>query len=216
MILLASCQQTCMTYTIAVCTVKNSWCWTEELSEACRVLFQKYPPWSCSQAVSKPVWHIPSLCVQWKNPDDGHRNCPKHEEFYSKNKFEKSVHLVRFIIRNNTHYQWLLLSRGQNMSLCFPYYHQSFSQKLRQYRKNRLRSLLQSFTSEILFIIRRHLNKRLRKWHVTELVPPPFVNYICTSIVRGDRGGTVVKVLWYKSEGRWLDPSWCQWNFSFT
>jgi len=24
-ILLASCQQTCMTYTIAVCTVKNSW-----------------------------------------------------------------------------------------------------------------------------------------------------------------------------------------------
>jgi len=33
-------QQTCMTYTIAVCTVKNSW-WTEELSETCRVLFQK-------------------------------------------------------------------------------------------------------------------------------------------------------------------------------
>ena len=31
----------CMTYTIAVCTVKNSWWWTEELSETCRVLFQK-------------------------------------------------------------------------------------------------------------------------------------------------------------------------------
>ena len=29
----------------------------------------------------------------------------------------------------------------------------------------------------------------------------------------GDRGGTVVKVLCYKSEGRWFDPSWCQWNF---
>ena len=27
------------------------------------------------------------------------RNCPKHVEFYSKNKFEKSVHLVGFIIR---------------------------------------------------------------------------------------------------------------------
>ena len=26
----------------------------------------------------------------------------------------------------------------------------------------------------------------------------------------GDRGGTVVKVLCYKSEGRWFDPSWCQ------
>ena len=37
----ASCQQTCMTYTIAVCTVKNSWRWTEELSETCRVLFQE-------------------------------------------------------------------------------------------------------------------------------------------------------------------------------
>ena len=49
--LLASCQQTCMTYTIAVCTVKTSWWWTEELSET-----------------------------------------------YSKNKFEKFVHLAGFII----------------------------------------------------------------------------------------------------------------------
>ena len=31
-----------------------------------------------------------------------------------------------------------------------------------------------------------------------------------------DRGGTVVKVLCYKSEGRWFDPSWCHWNFSLT
>jgi len=30
-----------MTYTTAVCTVKNSWWRTEELSETCRVLFQK-------------------------------------------------------------------------------------------------------------------------------------------------------------------------------
>jgi hypothetical protein len=34
-------EQTCMTYTIAVCTVKNAWWWTEELSDTCRVLFQK-------------------------------------------------------------------------------------------------------------------------------------------------------------------------------
>ena len=39
------------------------------------------------------------LCVQWKTPDNGQRNCPKHVEFYSKNKFEKLVHLVGFIIR---------------------------------------------------------------------------------------------------------------------
>jgi hypothetical protein len=29
----------------------------------------------------------------------GQRNCPKHVQFYSKNKFEKKVHLVGFIIR---------------------------------------------------------------------------------------------------------------------
>jgi len=32
--------KTSMTYTIAVCTVWNSWRWTDELSETCRVLFQ--------------------------------------------------------------------------------------------------------------------------------------------------------------------------------
>ena len=42
----------------------------------------------------------PLLCVQWKTPDDGQRNCPKHVEFHSKNKFEKLVHLVGFSIRN--------------------------------------------------------------------------------------------------------------------
>jgi len=59
LILLASCQQTCMTYTTAVCTVNRT-------------------------------------------PYDGQRNCPKHVEFHSKNKFEKLVHLVGFIIRNLT------------------------------------------------------------------------------------------------------------------
>jgi len=57
MLLLTSCQQTSMTYTIAV-------------------------------------------CVQWKTLDDGHRNCLKHVEFHFKNKFQKLVHLVGFIIRN--------------------------------------------------------------------------------------------------------------------
>ena len=28
-----------------------------------------------------------------------------------------------------------------------------------------------------------------------------------------DRGSTLVKVLCYKSAGRWFDPSWCQWIF---
>ena len=33
---------------------------------------------------------------------------------------------------------------------------------------------------------------------------------------QGDRGSTVVKALYYKSEGRWFDPSWCHLNFSLT
>jgi len=52
--------------------------------------------------VIQVCWHIPLLCVQWKTPDDGQRNCPKHAEFHSKNKFEKLVHLVAFIITNLT------------------------------------------------------------------------------------------------------------------
>ena len=34
-----------------------------------------------------------------KTPDDGQTNCPKHVEFHSKNKFDKLLHLVGFIIR---------------------------------------------------------------------------------------------------------------------
>ena len=37
----------------------------------------------------------------------------------------------------------------------------------------------------------------------------------CT-VFDGDLGGTVAKVLCYKSEGRLFDPSLCLWNFSLT
>ena len=59
---------------------------------------------SSSQAVSKPVGHIPLLCIQWKTPDDGQWNCPKHVDFHSKNKFEKLVPLVGFVIREVGHW----------------------------------------------------------------------------------------------------------------
>jgi hypothetical protein len=36
-----------------------------------------------------------------KTPDDGQRNSPKRVEFHSKNKFEKLVHIVGFIIRQS-------------------------------------------------------------------------------------------------------------------
>jgi len=38
------------------------------------------------------------LCVRYLTPDDGQKTCLKHVEFYSKNKFEKLVHLFGFII----------------------------------------------------------------------------------------------------------------------
>ena len=45
------------------------------------------------------------------------------------------------------------------------------------------------------------------------LIHVEFTVYIDTV---GDRGGTVVKVLCYKSEGGWFDSRWCHWNFSLT
>jgi len=62
-------------------------------SWSCPQAVTAVPSWSHMQAVTKPVWHIPLLCVQWKTTDDGQRNCPKHVEYHSKNKFEKLVHL---------------------------------------------------------------------------------------------------------------------------
>jgi len=52
----------------------------------------------CRQLASKlsaNLYDIYHCCVySEKNPDDGQRNCPKHVEFYSENKFEKLVRLV--------------------------------------------------------------------------------------------------------------------------
>jgi len=90
----------CPSARIFHCTHSNGICHTGLLT-ACEQ-DQNLPSWSCSQAVSKPVWHIPLLRVQWKTLDDGQRNFPKHVDFHSKNKFEKLVHLVGFIIRNLT------------------------------------------------------------------------------------------------------------------
>jgi len=38
--------------------------------------------------------------VQWKTPDEGQRNCPKHVEFLDKIKFGKSVRLLVLLKRN--------------------------------------------------------------------------------------------------------------------
>jgi hypothetical protein len=42
----------------------------------------------------KPAWNLPVPNVQWKTPDDGQRNCPKHVELLDKNKFGKLLRLL--------------------------------------------------------------------------------------------------------------------------
>jgi len=65
----------------------------EELSETCR----RPDP---ARKLSANFYDInPLLCVQRKIPDDGQRDFSKHVVFYSKNKFEKLVHLFGFVIR---------------------------------------------------------------------------------------------------------------------
>jgi hypothetical protein len=46
------------------------------------------------KAAIKPARHIPVPNVQWKTPDDGQKNCPKHVAFLDKNKFGKLVRLL--------------------------------------------------------------------------------------------------------------------------
>jgi hypothetical protein len=62
-----------------------------------------------ARKLSENLYDIYHCCVySEKTSGDGQRNCPKHVEFHSKNKFEKSVHLVGFIIRNSfySEFQW--------------------------------------------------------------------------------------------------------------
>ena len=55
-----------------------------------------------ARKLSANLYDIYHRCVysKKKTPDDGQRNCAKHVEFHSKNKFEKIVHLVGFTTRN--------------------------------------------------------------------------------------------------------------------
>jgi hypothetical protein len=61
---------------------------------------------------------------------------------------------------------------------------------------------LLSATSNLFFLTLRYL------------VPTRKIRSV--NIYYGERGGTVVKVLCYKSEGRWFDSRWGRWNFSLT
>jgi hypothetical protein len=81
----------------------NSTCFGQFLCPSLGVFYCTHSNGICHTglltAVSKHVWHMPLLCVQWKTPDDRQRNCRKHVQFHYKNKFEKLVHLIGFVIR---------------------------------------------------------------------------------------------------------------------
>ena len=119
-------------------------------------------PWSCSTAVSKPLWHIPLLYVQWKTPDDGQRNCPKHVEFYSKNKFEKLVHLSGLLTACKQDQDGMSWSCSQAvwhiLLLCVQWKtpddgHRNFSEHVEFYSKNKFEKLVHL----VGFIIRIYL-----------------------------------------------------------
>ena len=79
-------QQWCMSYRFADCQRAGSG-WKPQ--------FHPDP----ARKLSANLYDIYHCCVySVKTPDNGQRNCPKHVEFHSKNKFEKLVHLVGFII----------------------------------------------------------------------------------------------------------------------
>jgi hypothetical protein len=68
-----------------VCTVKNSWWWTEELSETCRVSFQNKHFWE----ISASIWFYCKRCITMH----GHTNV-------------KFVHLLLYHMIHE--YMWIL------------------------------------------------------------------------------------------------------------
>jgi hypothetical protein len=51
--------------------------------------------------LSAKLYDLYHYCVyNEETPYDGQRNCPKHVEFHSKNKFEKLVHLVGLLSKS--------------------------------------------------------------------------------------------------------------------
>jgi hypothetical protein len=74
------------------------------------------------KAVIKLARHIPLPNVQWRTPDDGQRNCPKHVEFLDKNEFGKISASGGFIQKNMyvahiplTLRNWIFLASFENI-----------------------------------------------------------------------------------------------------
>jgi len=75
---------------------------------------------------------------------------------------------------------------------------------------------MQNENSFILQSVLRQLHRYFQSEFSTECDFFLLSSISSTLLLPLDRGSTVVKVLCYKSEGRWFDPSLCHWNFSLT
>jgi len=60
--------------------------------------------WSCSKDVYKPLWHTPSLSVQWMNSWWWTEELSETCRVSCQNKYVKLVHLVGFVIKNIQNY----------------------------------------------------------------------------------------------------------------
>jgi len=80
-----------------------------------------------------------------------------------------------------------------------------------------IRSVMGGTQSPFLFERSRHRIKSVSKKYLSEQGDQVnFKELLPIEGGSGDRGSTVVKVLYYKSEGRWFDSRWCHWNFLLT
>jgi len=118
-ILLASCQQTCMTNTIDVFTVKTSWWWTDELSETCRVLFEKQI-WETSESSWLYYKNLPRCTVTWTS-----NQAVKHYMILNQ---IQSLNGVAFI---RDKYLWGRCNNGKRISL--PFFQESRIWRLRKF-----------------------------------------------------------------------------------
>jgi len=75
-------QLLCPSTGVFYCMHSNSICYTG-FADSLQAGSGWNPDPACKLS-EKNVWHISLLCVQWKTPDDGQRNCLKHVEFPSK------------------------------------------------------------------------------------------------------------------------------------
>jgi hypothetical protein len=53
--------------------------------------------------------------------------------------------------------------------------------------------------------------KEFQNTRISLYIYREYISYLWTA-----DGGKLVKVLCYKSEGRWFDSRWCHWHFSLT